>query len=226
MKSATTVIQTLAEAWEPELMKDNLFDMAYAWDFHHLINDIAKGKKSVSDFDKYIEKTEKQYEPNDILMNFVTNHDENSWNGTIKERMGKASEIMTVLSYMTKGMPLIYSGQEYNLDHRLKFFEKDSFHKTKGKTWSILEKLKNENIALNGGKNPALFTNIDVKNKNILAFTREKGGKKITFIGNLSNESQSEKFDLGIKMDYFTSKEVNFAAAIVLKPWKYFVLVD
>lgn len=58
-----------------------------------------------------------RYETNDILMTFVTNHDENSWNGTIKERMGKgyASEILTVLSFVALGMPLIYSGQEYEL---------------------------------------------------------------------------------------------------------------
>jgi len=219
----------LAEAWEPELMKDNLFDMAYAWDFHHLINDIAKGKKNVSDFDKYVAKTANQYEKNDILMNFVTNHDENSWNGTIKERMGDASEIMTVLSYMIKGMPLIYSGQEYGLDHRLKFFEKDSIGKTKGKTWELLKKLgelKNNHEALHGGKKSAYFTRIKTVNKNILAFTREKNGKKITFIGNFSNKQQSEKFDIEIKKDYFTNMEVDFAATTVLKPWEYFVFIE
>ncbi|MCT4629236.1 alpha-amylase family glycosyl hydrolase, partial [Winogradskyella sp.] len=122
----------LAEAWEPELLDGNLFDMAYAWDGHHLMNALAKGEKNLKDYEAYIEKISKDYDDDDILMNFVTNHDENSWNGTIKERMGKASELMTALSFMQKGMPLIYSGQEYDLDHRLKFFEKDSIPKTKG----------------------------------------------------------------------------------------------
>ncbi len=219
----------LAEAWEPALLKDNLFDMCYAWDFHHLMNGIAKGEKKVSDFDKYIEKIAKQYEKDDILMNFVTNHDENSWNGTVKERMGEASEIMTVLSFMIKGMPLIYSGQEYDLDHRLKFFEKDSISKTKGKTWNILTKLgklKNENPALNGGKNAASFTRIATKNESILAFTREKDGKKITFIGNLSNKEQTEKFNMEIKNDFFSNKELDFAAPTFFKPWKYYVFAE
>ena len=41
--------------------------------------------------------TIKKYEANDILMSFVDNHDENSWNGTIQSRLGKAEEAMTAL---------------------------------------------------------------------------------------------------------------------------------
>ena len=37
----------LAEAWEPELLKDNLFEMAYGWEAHHTINRIAQGKNTV-----------------------------------------------------------------------------------------------------------------------------------------------------------------------------------
>jgi glycosidase len=73
----------LAEAWEPALLKNNLFDMAYGWDGHHTMNKIAQGKETVKQFDAFIEKINKDYEANDILMNFVDNHDENSWNGTI-----------------------------------------------------------------------------------------------------------------------------------------------
>ena len=126
----------LAEAWEPALLKENLFDMAYAWDGHHLLNSLAKGEKTGEDLTKYIYNTyNERYEKDDILMNFVTNHDENSWNGTIKERMGDRAEMLTALSYVLPGMPLIYSGQEYDLRHRLKFFEKDSIPKLKQKTY-------------------------------------------------------------------------------------------
>ena len=64
----------LAEAWEPELFKDGLFDMGYAWDGHHAMNKIAQGKEDVSAWDSYMEKRMKEYEANDILMNFVDNH--------------------------------------------------------------------------------------------------------------------------------------------------------
>lgn len=143
----------LAEAWEPALLKDHLFDMAYSWDTHHKMNAIAQGKENVKAWDDRMAQIDTLYEKDDILMNFVTNHDENSWNGSVKERMGDASETMLALSYATPGMPLIYSGQEYDLNKRLLFFEKDTIPKTKGKVWPLLEKLgalKAGNKALNG----------------------------------------------------------------------------
>ena len=193
----------LAEAWEPELLKGNLFDMAYAWDGHHLFNGLAKGEKSIENLKEYIKNTySERYENDDILMNFVTNHDENSWNGTIKERMGERAEILTALSYMLPGMPLIYSGQEYDLSHRLKFFEKDSIPKLKGKSFALLKelgKLKNTNAALNGGKEKATFEVLDAGN-NMFALERSKNGKTILFIANLSK--YSTKFSLSRKGKY------------------------
>ena len=202
----------LAEAWEPELLKDNLFDMVYAWDGHHLFNDLASGKKTVKDLKKYIEFTyNERYEQDDILMNFVTNHDENSWNGTIRERMGENAGILTALSYVLPGMPLIYSGQEYNLNHRLKFFEKDSIPKTKGIFFSLLEKLgtlKNTNLALNGGKEKASFEILESKQETFV-LKRSKGNETILFIANFSK--QGEKMGIPIKgdfKDYFSNKKV------------------
>ncbi len=202
----------LAEAWEPELLKDNLFDMAYAWDGHHLFNDLASNKKNVEDLKKYIEFTyNKRYEKDDILMNFITNHDENSWNGTIEERMGEKTEMLTALSYMLPGMPLIYSGQEYDLNHRLKFFEKDSIPKTKGKMFGLLEKLgalKNKNPALNGGKEKASFEVLESKPETFI-LKRAKGSKVVLFIANFSN--QGEKIRIPIKgkfVDYFLKNKV------------------
>ena len=222
----------LAEAWEPELLKGSLFDMAYAWDGHHLFNDLASGKKTVEDLKKYIDFTyNKRYEQDDILMNFVTNHDENSWNGTIQERMGDKAEMLTALSYMLPGMPLIYSGQEYDLNHRLKFFEKDSIPKTKGKTFSLLEKLgelKNTNLALNGGKEKANFKVIDAGEK-IFALERFKNDKTILFIANFSDEST--KISISRKGEYkefLSDKIVEFNGndgTIDLSPYQYKIFV-
>jgi len=106
-------------------------------------------------------------------------------------------------------MPLIYSGQEYDLSHRLKFFEKDSIPKLKGKSFALLEelgKLKNTNVALNGGKEKATFEVLDAGN-NMFALERSKNGKTILFIANLSK--YSTKFSLSRKGKYqdFLSNE-------------------
>ncbi len=221
----------LAEAWEPELLKDGLFDMAYGWEAHHTMNRIAQGKNSVKDWDAYIQKANKDYEANDILMNFIDNHDENSWNGTVKSRLGKAEEAMTALSYMMPGMPLIYSGNEYGLEHSLKFFEKDSIPKTKGKQWDLrakLGKLKSENSALNGGKNKATYKRIPTSNDaQILIFEREKNGEKVIYLANLSNQVMSVNLPIsGEFTDYITGKKVVFDVKLStqLQPWQYYIL--
>jgi 1,4-alpha-glucan branching enzyme len=222
----------LAEAWQPELMKTNLFDMCYGWEAHHIMNRIVKGENTVADWDKNINDNSKKYEANDILMNFVDNHDENSWNGTMKSRLGNAEETMTALSYLTPGMPLVYSGDEYGLDKSLKFFEKDSIPKTKGKHWewrAKLGKLKNENSALNGGKNPASYSRISTSDDaKIVAFERVKGAKKVIYLGNLTKEKMafSVAFE-GKFTDYMTGEKLSFSKSQKLnfKPWEYKILI-
>lgn len=222
----------LAEAWQPELLKSNLFDMCYSWDGHHMMNDIAQGKKTTTDWDNLITDLNKKYETNDILMNFVDNHDENSWNGTMKSRLGAAEETMTALSYLTPGMPLVYSGDEYGLDKSLKFFEKDSFTKVKGKQWEWrvkLGKLKNENIALNGGKKSASYIRISTSDdKKILAFSRIKDNYKVIFVGNLSKVDITFTSAIEGKFtDYMTGEKVNYSKnqKFTFKPWEYKILI-
>ena len=219
----------LAEAWEPELLKDGLFDMAYGWDRHHAMNHIAKGEKDATEFTTALQTDFERYEADDILMNFVTNHDENSWNGTIKERMGEASEMMTALAYVTPGMPLIYSGQEYDLDHRLLFFEKDSFPHTKGKTWKVLEKLatlKQNNAALHGGKASAKYNAID-NGKDVISFSRSKGNDEIVFIANVSEENVKANLpQKGNYLDFMTNETIELKGdAIMLEANQYKILV-
>ena len=219
----------LAEAGEANLVEGTeLFDMAYGWDRHHVFNEMAKSDDAVNLWKESIKRDTNLYEADDILMTFVTNHDENSWNGTVRERMGDAAELLTALSFVAPGMPLIYSGQEYDLDHRLLFFEKDQIPSTKGVMWPLLEKLgllKNTNPALHGGKNPAAYTDIETTNSKVLAFSREKNKHKVIFIGNFSNENQSlENPSIGA-LD-FDSKIVVDEKTVLLKPWEFKILLD
>jgi alpha-amylase len=186
----------LAESEKKDLFRE-AFDMGYNWEGHHIMNELAQGKMSVEKWDDYMASTLVNYEKDDILMNFITNHDENSWNGSVKERMGAKAETMLALSYMIPGMPLIYSGQEYDMDYRLKFFEKDTIPKTKGKTWDLMKKLgalKVNNIALNGGKKAASYSRLKTNDDSkIYAIKREKDGVVVFYVANLSDEKQTAK---------------------------------
>ncbi|WP_127845728.1 alpha-amylase family glycosyl hydrolase [Psychroflexus aestuariivivens] len=220
----------LAESEDKDLFYE-AFDMGYNWEGHHIMNEIAQGKMSVKDWDNYMKKIDTTYQDDDYLMNFVTNHDENSWNGTVKERMGEASETMLAFTYTLPGMPLIYSGQEYGMNKRLKFFEKDSIPKTKNEVWTILEKLgtlKNENPALNGAKKAASYQRLETNNdENIIAFERQKDGEKIYYIANFSDKKQLFKLPLSGKFtNFMNNKEIELKdEPHEFQAWEYKILV-
>lgn len=221
----------LAEAEQPELLK-NAFDMQYAWEGHHIMNEIAQGKKAVKDWDAYMAKIDTTLQSDDMLMNFTSNHDENSWNGTVFERMGVAAETFAALSYCVPGMPLVYSGQEYDMDKRLLFFEKDTIIKEKGRFYPFYEKmgsLKNSYKALNGGKKAALYKRIKTSDDNaILAFERTKEGSKLVFMANLTNEPKMATIDIeGDFKDYMTDVNMVLKPGIEyeFEPWGYIILI-
>ncbi len=228
----TKPVFMLMEAEQPNMM-EKAFDMQYGWEFHHIMNDIYKGKKTVADIDTYMANRNTKYQKDDINMYFTSNHDENSWNGTEYERMGDAVETFAALTYMLPGMPLIYNGQEYDFNRRLKFFVKDEITpKTKGKMFGLYEKLgklKNTNSALNGGKNPANYTRIKTSNDSkTLAFERSNKNEKVIFIANFSNETTFTTINLkGNFKDYLSGHTINFRtdAPLGLKAWQYLILV-
>lgn len=222
----------LAESEDKDLFH-NAFDMGYNWEGHHIMNEMAQGKKSPKDWDAYMQKIDTTYQEDDYLMNFVTNHDENSWNGTVAERMGEASETMLALTYTLPGVPLIYSGQEYDMNKRLRFFEKDTIPKKKAKVWPVLEKLgalKNSSKALHGAKQAAGYENIKTSAEDkILAFRRHKEGEELIYIANMSEEAVSFNIEKeGAFKNYMTGEEIEIKAneKMQLNPWQYLILVN
>jgi alpha-amylase len=220
----------LAESDKNYLMKGT-FDMEYGWEAHHTMNDIAQGRKTVKDWDKWMVKRDSLYEKDDIFMYFTSNHDENAWSGSEYERLGDAVETFAALTYMAPGMPLVYTGQEYDFNRRLKFFEKDQITKEKGKMYPVYEKLgalKNSSAALNGGKDAASYKRLATSSDiNILAFEREKKGDKVIYIANLTKAPKTFTLPVeGTFTNYMTGEKVTLAKGQqhTFKPWQYWIL--
>lgn len=106
-----------------DLMK-KAFDANYGWEFHHIMNNIAKGEKNAADVWAYFAKEDTLFAPTSFRMMMTSNHDENSWNGTEFERMGDGAKAFAVMAYTIPGFPMMYNGQEVALNKRLLFFEK------------------------------------------------------------------------------------------------------
>lgn len=219
----------LAEASENFLHQ--AFDMTYNWQLKDFMNDIASGKKKAADLAAFFEREKKEYKPDDYCMNFTSNHDENTWNGTEFERLGDGASSFAVLCQLVPGMPLIYTGQEAGMNKRLRFFDKDTVKWQPYKMRDIytqLNRLKESNKALWNGLKGGEIKSIDCGNENVYAFTREKNGNKIFAVFNFSKTAQKVKINSdaisGKYKDVFKKGPLmnitnSFEAG--LQPWEY-----
>jgi glycosidase len=224
----------LAEANDVEL-HNRAFDMTYAWDLHFLMNDVAKGKKNANDLAEKMKNDLKKYPANAYRMMFTSNHDENTWKGTVDERLKGGVKNFAMLTYTLPGMPLIYSGQEACLDKRLKFFEKDQIEwKSCEMTqfYQKLNKLKKKNIALWNGKYGGSYERIETNADNqAYVFVREKKNNKILVITNISDKPVNIELTTqdhsGEYTEYFTQEETKLSAnsSIKLEPWEFKILI-
>ena len=181
----------LAEAENTELHED-AFDATYAWELHHLLNDIAQGKKGVADLKEYIARDGEAL-PDAYRLMFTSNHDENSWNGTEFERMGDAVHCMAALTFvLPNGQPLIYTGQEFGYDHAFEFFEKDTMTSLEPNEYTEfyknLCKFRHDHPALESGERGGKIVYIEGVPENVLAFTRTVGDDSVVCLFNLSSE--------------------------------------
>ncbi len=222
----------LAEAEQADLQY-KAFDAGYGWGFHHVMHQVAKGEKTVAAIDSFLIKDSSTYSANAIHMQFTTNHDENSWNGTEYEKFGAGSKAFAVLYYTIPGMPLIYSGQEVGLNKRLKFFEKDQIdwnaNKEVNAFFKSLNALKKEQSALWNAENGAKLSRIKTnKDSNVFAFIRENEQSKVLVITNLSKETVKVKLDITSNcsdMKNYFSKSNFSSNEMELKAWEYLVFV-
>jgi glycosidase len=219
----------LAESEVPSHRNNDTYHATYGWSFHHLLNDIAKGEKRASDIDKWYAEDTSRFKKG-ISLNFTSNHDENTWAGTVFERMGDAHKALAALTLCYEGMPLVYSGQEEPLRHRLKFFEKDLIGFRNLEYESFYKKfltLKHRNEALWNGPYGGKIQKI-IDNDDIYAFKREKNGDVFIAIFNLSDERQEFRIPETAELNYvdrMTNKEKVWTRQMTasMNPWQFYI---
>lgn len=221
----------LAESENYDLL-EHAFDANYSWELMHMMADVSKGDKTADDIAAYVQKLDTIKCPESYKMNFLTNHDENSWNGTEFERYGKGVEAFAVLTYTLNGMPMIYTGQEVGMKKRLSFFEKDMVpswtENATTKFYKKLNELKHSNMALLAGQGGEFRRYQTSANKELLIFSRTQGGREILVMLNLSGKNikyaSNDALNKGGYTDYFTGAKVDNIPTS-LKAWEYKVLV-
>jgi len=219
----------LAEGENPELHVE-AFDASYAWELHHLLNDIAQGKKGVADLQAYVEKDAAASPSEAFRLMFTSNHDENSWAGTEFERMGEAARVMALLTFtLPNGQPLIYTGQEIGFDHRFAFFEKDPVPAWTANDFTdfyrSLIRLRHGNPALAAGErggriaypaNDAL--------EQVMLFARRAGENEVLVAANLSASDAvlTLPFD-DARHEFFTGRQYSGGERATIPAWGWLV---
>jgi len=220
----------LAEAEQRDLTEE-AFDVLYNWNLMHVWNDIANGKYTANEIRWRIPSEITEFPQGADNLMFISNHDENSWNGSEIERLHIGLEAFAVLIFTLPGMPMIYSGMEAGNYRRLSFFDKDCIDWKQDKMAVLYAKLTHLRM-----RNPALWslqpkgdfklltTNRD---DNVFSFIRETATNKVVVLINLSNKAvdfqltgngyQGKYHDIILDMPM----RIGDAPCLSLKEWEY-----
>lgn len=205
------------------------FDATYPWEMFHMMEKIAAGTRPAFGLDSVRNKYDTLYPSYAQLLYFTSNHDENSWNkadyATFPGAVHAPFAVFT--QTMHKSVPLIYSGQEEPVLRKLEFFEKDPIVFKDFKR----EKFYKALLALRK-RNPALASDASFKKVNagddkaVYAYVREKAGRKVLVILNLSATEQTiavkDKTLWGKPYNVFMfNKELLTGKDWKIEPWGY-----
>jgi len=226
----------LAEAEEPYLFEAGAFDACYAWEMHHLMNDVAQQKVRVTALRDYIYADRNRYPQSAMRLVFTSNHDENSWNGSEFTRMGGAREIMAAFTFVVpRGLPLVYTGQEIGYDHSFAFFDRDPIPSYAANSFTDfyrrLAGLRHANPALAAGE--AGGEMVEIRNNAedcLMTFVREVKGNRVVAVMNLSPYAIHADYYTGIYAGMYTDAMTGVACELRghveedMAPWSYRIL--
>ncbi len=185
LKSINSEIMMLAEVSAAQSLTSYAFDTCYNDALYSQAMSI-KGGVATSTIVQGM-TLNANYVEGSFPMNYLDNHDKNSYDGSIVDRFGDTYEPLLALSFLSPGFPLIYTANEQGYDHEIEFFEKDAVkwedELKYEELFTNLSKLKIENDAL-ASTNTDLEI-LDVSNSHVFAFSRTSGNNTVVYISNL-----------------------------------------
>ncbi|MCH5233146.1 MAG: alpha-amylase [Muribaculaceae bacterium] len=251
LQQAQPELFMLAEATAPDLQV-LAFDMGYNWPMKDLFNEIAatsgqytfKGENGeVRSFpethaiaiNNLIEQQYLDFPKDTYLMNMITNHDLNSWEGTEFQRYGVLTDAFAVLSYTLPGMPLIYTGQETGMNRAFEFFKKDTPPQWEPRNeyftfYQKLNELKHSQKALAAGLDGGDIISYATSSPDLYIFSREKDNSRVVTLVNLGNGELPVEFttdntpEVGEMINFFTGEEAVIPST--LKQGEYLIFIN
>ncbi|WP_254795578.1 alpha-amylase family glycosyl hydrolase [Arsukibacterium indicum] len=207
------------------------FDATYGWTWHQAVHAVVTGHADVNKLYVYYSWNEKYFPQQVMRLLGTSNHDQNAWEGTEFEMFGDALPAVTVLSFVSEGIPMLYNGQEAGNEKRLEFFEKDPIvwrEHANGELYKKLIKLKKSQSALWNSTWGARMIPVHNSQANqVLSFVRQDANSKVFAIFNFSDKPQQVSFKAhlhhGSYHEYFSDQRASFGAdtVLTLPAWGY-----
>lgn len=230
----------LAEDQTSQSLLVSAFDFNYSLSLYDQMKLVAKGSKGANTLAYYLGSG---YPEGAYTMNFLDNHDQNSYEITVPSAYGDAVQSLFALIYTLPGTPLVYTSDEIGLDHQIAFMERDPVNWDGGTAdyrplLAELAGIKTGNTALDAGNYGGPIEMADVGSKSVFAFTRTKGDNTVTCVFNLS--SQEREADLsalpggtlllhGSGADTLETEDraqYSFGGTVTLAPWEFFIVTS
>lgn len=177
-------------------------------------------------------------------MNFIDNHDKNTYDGTLEERFGtKSLGAIYAILFTAEGVPLIYSGNEEDTNISLEFFTKDNVDFGDYKWTELISafaKIRTGYEPLYAGTYGGQVRLVEEDNKSVIAYKRVKNGVQIEVVVNLSSKEQTVKYtdkmsegtilihgdENGIIDSEADKKKLNVKDLNTLSPFEYYIVVS
>lgn len=218
------------------------FDSSYCFEWHDKLYGAFAGKASAAELRKFRKKLEKEIPVGAKLIQDIDNHDTaTDWPARTETVAGHdGMEQIEVINYLLDGIPMVYCGNELadsanhsmfaNRFHMGKYevtdrrgLEKLDYSIRRQEIMKRLNALKLESDILCYGSTVWVDNSAPEK---VFSFSREYGGKKIVFIGNISCEKAAFRFNTepGGRALFTNGAEKISDGTIELEPRGYIVL--
>lgn len=234
----------LAEDNLAKELLEEAFDCNYNWELYDVLTAVAHDAKQARSIKLHIPDN---YPDGSYRLNFLDNHDKNSWESTIMGAFGADTlPAMWSLIYTIPGMPLVYTGDEIGLDHNIAFMERDPIDWNSSDVdyrplLAELSDIRSKNAALHSGNYGGDMEFIDLGNKNVFAFSRQVEGNTVICLFNLTKRETTVDltalFDetetvvlcgqgAGVlNMEDHPVSEEGLDGEVTLKPWEFWITV-
>ncbi|WP_341222140.1 alpha-amylase family glycosyl hydrolase [Polaribacter atrinae] len=206
------------------------FDYTFGFRYFETLEKVfSEGNSATTIQDVNAEEYKNNYNDDNRVVRYTTNHDVSVTDGTPLELFGgKQGSLATfVIAAYMKSVPMIYNGQAIGYDQRIQFFTKNPID------WSvadndmfteyqqIIEFRKNSNAIRRGTYN-------GYSSSAVCVFTMKTENETVLVLSNLTNADAKYIVPTPLSSDFwedaFTNQAVTLNNELILSPYQYIVL--